>query len=51
MSLLQLNTELKYLIQEADEANDKAQYSQYLQQILSLLRERRVIDASTHLQG
>jgi DNA primase len=51
MNLLQLNTELKYLIQEAVEAGDKAQYSQHLQQMSLLQRQIRVLDASTHLQG
>jgi DNA primase len=51
MKLLQLNTELKYLIQEAAEAGEKAQYSQLLQQFLALRQLRQTLDAATHLQG
>jgi DNA primase len=51
MNLLQLNTELKYLSQEAAEAGDKAQYRQYWQQMSLLQRQIRVLDASMHLQG
>jgi DNA primase len=51
MKLIQLNTELKYLIQEAAEAGEKSQYRQLLQEFLALRQQRQVLDAATHLQG
>jgi DNA primase len=51
MNLLQLNTELKYLIQEAAEAGEKAQYSRLLQEFVALRQRIRILDAATHLQG
>ena len=51
MKLIQLNTELKYLIQEAAEAGEKGQYRQLLQEFLALRQQRQVLDAATHLQG
>ena len=51
MKLIQLNTELKYLIQEAAEAGEQGQYRQLLQEFLALRQQRQVLDAATHLQG
>ncbi len=51
MRLLQLNTELKYLVQEAADAGEQTQFRQLLQQLSVLQRQIRTIDAATHLQG
>jgi DNA primase len=51
MRLLQLNMELKYLIQEASEAGDKPAERLLRQQIPDILRELRTIDTATVLQG
>ncbi len=51
MRLLQLNTELKYLLNEAAEAKDDAMTRQLQQQLLDIHRQLRTIDSATHLQG
>jgi DNA primase len=51
MNLLQLNTELKYLSQEAVEAGDKVQDRQYRQQMFSVQQKIRVLNASIRIQG
>ncbi|HEU5227427.1 MAG TPA: DNA primase [Ktedonobacteraceae bacterium] len=49
--LLQLNTELQYLLREATEAKDSAMARQFQQQLLEIYRQLRTIDSATHLQG
>ncbi|HZO72615.1 MAG TPA: DNA primase [Ktedonobacteraceae bacterium] len=51
MRLLQLNTELKYLLHEAAEAKDSGMARQLQQQLLDIHRQLRTIDSATHLQG
>lgn len=51
MQLLQLNTELEYLIREATEAGDSAAIRQLQLQLLALHQQLRTIDSATHLQG
>ena len=51
MRLLQLNTELKYLLHEAAEAKDSVMARQLQQQLLDIHRQLRTIDSATHLQG
>ncbi len=49
--LLQLNTELRYLMSEAREAGDIESVQQFQQQLLTIHRELRTIDSAMHLQG
>jgi DNA primase len=49
--LLQLNTELEYLIREADDAGNSAESRQLRQQLLTIHQQLRTIDSATHLQG
>ena len=49
--LLQLNTELNYLIREATVAGDTATVRQLQLQLSSLYQQLRTIDSATHLQG
>jgi DNA primase len=49
--LLQLNTELKYLMDEAAHAGDKIAMRQLWQQQMVIDRELRTINTATHLQG
>jgi DNA primase len=49
--LLQRNTELRYLIDEATHAGDSAGVRQLRQRLSEIYRELRTIDTATHLQG
>jgi len=49
--LLQLNTELQYVLREAKDADDVAAMQQLRQQLLTIHQQLRTIDAATHLQG
>jgi DNA primase len=49
--LLQLNTELRYLMSEANEAGDVESTQQYQQQLLAIHRQLRTIDSAMHLHG
>ena len=49
--LLQLNTDLKYLLDEAAEERDSTATRQLQQQLLEIYRQLRTIDSATHLQG
>lgn len=49
--LLQLNTELRYLIDEAQEAGDSESMRQYQQQHLAICQQLRTIDSAMHLHG
>ncbi len=49
--LLQLNMELKYLMQDATDAGDTSATRQFQMQLVSIYRELRTIDAATPLQG
>ncbi len=49
--LLQLNTELRYLMSEAQEAGDAKSVQQFQQQLLTIHRQLRTIDSAMHLQG
>jgi DNA primase len=49
--LLQLNTELRNLMREADEAGDVASVQQYQRQLLGVYQQLRTIDSAMHLQG
>nr|BBH89830.1 hypothetical protein KTC_45810 [Thermosporothrix sp. COM3] len=49
--LLQLNTELKFLMNEAAAAGDMASLRQLQQQLLAIHRQLRTINSATHLQG
>jgi DNA primase len=49
--LLQLNTELRYLMSEANEAGDVESVQQYQQQLLATHRQIRTIDSAMHLHG
>ncbi|GLV58121.1 hypothetical protein KDH_49550 [Dictyobacter sp. S3.2.2.5] len=49
--LLQLNTELKFLLQEAAAAGDKAAVGQIQQQFVTIQRQLRTLDTATRLQG
>jgi len=50
MRLLQLNTEVKYLLDQATEAGDKSATRHYQLQILDISRQLRTINTATHLQ-
>ncbi|MBV8821392.1 MAG: DNA primase [Ktedonobacteraceae bacterium] len=49
--LLQLNTELKYLLHEAEETADVASCKKLRSQLFAIQRQIRTIDTVTHLQG
>ncbi len=49
--LLQLNTELRYVLREAKDAGDVAAEQQARLQLLSVHQQLRTIDSATHLQG
>ena len=49
--LLQLNTELRYLMSEAHEVGDAESVQQFQQQLLTIHRQLRTIDSAMHLQG
>jgi DNA primase len=49
--LLQLNTELKYLIREATDAGDSTALRQLQYQLVGIYQQLRTIDTATHLQG
>ncbi len=51
MRLMQLNTELRYLLREAEEAGDTAAVRELGQQLLAIHQQIRTIDSATHLQG
>jgi DNA primase len=51
MRLLQLNTELEYLIREADDTGNNVESRQLRQQLLTIHQQLRTIDSATHLQG
>jgi len=51
MRLLQSNTELRYLMSEANEAGDVESVQQYQQQLLAIHRQLRTIDSAMHLHG
>ncbi len=49
--LLQLNTELKYLLREATEAGDQRAARQFLGQLQEIFRQLRTIDSAMRLHG
>jgi DNA primase len=49
--LVQLNTELQYLIREAIDDGDRAVVRQLQQQLRTIHQQLRTIDSATHLQG
>jgi len=49
--LLQLNTELQYVLREAKDADDVAAMQQLRNQLLAIHQQLRTIDSATHLQG
>jgi len=49
--LLQLNTELRYLMSDANEAGDVESMQQFQQQLLAIHRQLRTIDSAMHLHG
>ena len=49
--LLQSNTELKYLMEEAARAGNKIEMRQLQLQLLAIYQQLRTIDSATHLQG
>jgi DNA primase len=49
--LLQLNQELKFLLQEASVSGDKASVRQLQQQFVLIQQQLRTINTATHLQG
>jgi DNA primase len=51
MRLMQLNTELRYLLHEAEAAGDLAAVRELGQQLLAIHRQIRAIDSAHHLQG
>jgi DNA primase len=51
MRLVQLNMELKYLMQEAADAGDKGAVRQFLYQVQDIQRQVYTIDSATPLQG
>jgi DNA primase len=50
-SLLQLNTEIRYLMKEAGEAGDAEAERQFRQKLLTVHQQLRTIDSAIHLQG
>jgi len=49
--LIQLNTELQYLLREAKDTNDVTVMQQLRSQLLAIHQQLRTIDSATHLQG
>ncbi len=49
--LLQLNTDVQFLLKEAKEAGDGAAVQQFQQQLLGIYQQLRTIDSAMHLQG
>ena len=49
--LLQLNTELRYLLSEAQEVGDGEAVQQFQRQLLAIHQQLRTIDSAMHLQG
>jgi len=49
--LLQLNTELQYVLREAKDTHDVAAMQQLRNQLLAIHQQLRTIDSATHLQG
>jgi DNA primase len=49
--LLQLNTELLFLLREANKAGDAEVTRQIQHELLALQQQLRTIDSATHLQG
>ncbi|GHO74963.1 hypothetical protein KSD_27340 [Ktedonobacter sp. SOSP1-85] len=49
--LVQLNTELQFLIREATAAGDAQTRRQLQQRLLEIHRQLHTIDSATHLQG
>jgi DNA primase len=49
--LVQLNTELQYVLHDAERAGDMAAVQQLMRQLLETQRQLRTIDAATRLQG
>jgi DNA primase len=49
--LLQLNTELQYVLREAKDTDDVAAMQQLRNQLLAIHQQLRTIDSATHLQG
>jgi len=50
-SLLQLNTNLQFLLRDVKNAGDAESAKQIQQQLQALQRQLRTIDSATHLQG
>lgn len=49
--LRQLNTELKFLLQDAEASGDKIARRQFWQQTVDIQRQLRTLDTASHLQG
>ena len=49
--LVQLNTELQYLLREAVDSGDRAGVQQLQRQLIEVHQQVRTIDSATHLQG
>jgi DNA primase len=49
--LLQLNTELQYVLHEAETTGNVAEMQQLMRKLLANQRQLRTIDSATHLQG
>jgi DNA primase len=49
--LVQLNTELQFVMNEAKEAGDVALVQQFRRQLLAIHQQLRTIDSAMHLQG
>ncbi len=49
--LVQLNTELQYLIREAEESGDATAVREFRHRLLAIHRQLRTIDSATQLQG
>ena len=49
--LLQLNTELQYLLREAESTSDIAAVQQLMRKLLANQQQLRTIDSASHLQG
>ena len=49
--LIQLNTELQYVLQEAESTRDGAAVQQLMRKLLANQQQLRTIDSASHLQG
>jgi len=49
--LLQLNTDVQFLLKEAKEAGDEAAEQQFRRQLVGIHQQLRTIDSAMHLQG